>query len=122
MVFDEKQIDDLMFKYLTAPVGKYLEGPGLPLTLTEKGRIMNEKPSSKATNNEIVKALIILTQDFFNHNPDQEMSPAQIPGTWKICIDESNLVERISIALNSYRRQKDRMDDIMVQMQRIKDG
>ena len=32
------------------------------------------------------------------------------------------LVERISMALNAYRRQKDRMVDIMYQMKRIVSG
>jgi len=39
-----------------------------------------------------------------------------------VSIDEHNLVERISMALNSYRRQKDRMADIMDQMKRIVTG
>jgi hypothetical protein len=37
-------------------------------------------------------------------------------------IDENNLVARISMALNAYRRQKDRMADIMDQMKRIVSG
>ena len=78
------------------------------------------KPSSKATNNEIVKSLIVLIQDYFNHNPDPQ--PAEMPEAWGIVIDESNLVDRISMALNAYRRQKDRMADIMDQMKRIADG
>jgi hypothetical protein len=44
----------------------------------------------------------------------------QLP--FKITIDESNLVDRISMALKAYRRQKDRMDDIMDQMKRIVSG
>ena len=36
-----------------------------------------------------------------------------------VTIDESNRVSRIPIALNAYRRQKDRMADIMDQMKRI---
>jgi hypothetical protein len=36
-----------------------------------------------------------------------------------VTIDESNLVPRISMALNAYRRQKDRMADIMDLMKRI---
>ena len=39
-----------------------------------------------------------------------------------VTIDENNLVPRISMALNSYRRQKDRMADIMDQMKRIVSG
>jgi hypothetical protein len=76
--------------------------------------------SSKATNNEIVKALIVLIQDFFNHNPDPQ--PEERPEAWGITIDETNLVDRISMALNSYRRQKDRISDLMNQMNRIANG
>lgn len=76
--------------------------------------------SSKTTNNEIVKALIVLTQDFFNHNPDPQ--PSEQPEAWGVTIDETNLVDRISMALNAYRRQKDRMADVMNQMQRIVSG
>ena len=36
--------------------------------------------------------------------------------------DESKLVPRISMALNAYRLQKDRMADIMDQMKRIVSG
>lgn len=79
-----------------------------------------EKKPAKATNSEIVKALIVLTQDFFNHNPDDPATSAGVE--YGIHIDESNLVERISIALNSYRRQRDRMADLMNQMQRIVSG
>jgi hypothetical protein len=73
--------------------------------------------SSKATNNEIVKSLIILAQDFFDHNPEAPTVPGQEP--YGIIIDESNLVQRISIALNAYRRQRDRIGDVMDQMKRI---
>ncbi len=69
--------------------------------------------------------LIVLTQDFFNHNPDNPQTHAhtgddQLP--YKITITEDNLVERISMALNAYRRQKDRMADLMNQMERIVSG
>ena len=73
--------------------------------------------SSKATNNEIVKSLIILAQDFFDHNPEAPSVPGQ--KGYGIIIDESNLVQRISIALNAYRRQRDRIGDVMDQMKRI---
>ena len=39
-----------------------------------------------------------------------------------VTIDESNLVDRISMALNAYRRQKDRMADIMDSTQKIVSG
>jgi len=39
-----------------------------------------------------------------------------------VTIDEGNLVPRIGMALNAYRRQKDRMADIMDQMKRIVSG
>ena len=49
---------------------------------------MNEKGSSKATNGEIVKALIVITQDFYeNNNPNEG---------YAVTIDETNLVGRIS--------------------------
>jgi hypothetical protein len=76
--------------------------------------------SSKSTNNEIVKALVVLTQDFFNHNPGSR--PEEKPEAWGVTIDESNLVDRISMALNAYRRQRDRMADVMDQMKRIASG
>jgi hypothetical protein len=79
-----------------------------------------DRPSSKATNSEIVKALVVLTQDFFNHNPDPR--PEENPVAWGVTIDESNLVDRISMALNSYRRQKDRITDLMDSMQKIAAG
>jgi hypothetical protein len=41
---------------------------------------------------------------------------------YAITIDETNLVQRISMALNAYRRQKDRMADIMDSMKRIASG
>ena len=61
---------------------------------------MADRPSSKATNSEIVKALIVITQDFFNHNPGPR--PGENPEAWGITIDENTLVDRISMALNSY--------------------
>lgn len=76
--------------------------------------------SSKQTNNEIVKALVVLTQDFFNHNPGPV--PGENPEAYGITIDESNLVDRISMALNAYRRQKDRMSDLLDNMQKIANG
>jgi len=76
--------------------------------------------SSKQTNNEIVKALVVLTQDFFNHNPGPV--PGENPEAYGITIDESNLVDRISMALNAYRRQKDRMSDLLDNMRKIANG
>jgi hypothetical protein len=61
-----------------------------------------------------------LTQDFFNHNPGPQ--PEEHPEAWGITIDETNLVDRISMALNAYRRQKDRMADIMDSMTKIVNG
>lgn len=75
---------------------------------------------TKTKNNEIVKALIVLTQDFFNHNPGAP--PEEGLEAFGITIDESNLVDRISIALNSYRRQKDRMSDLLDNMRKIANG
>jgi hypothetical protein len=79
-----------------------------------------DRPSSKATNSEIVKALVVLTQDFFNHNPDPR--PEENPVAWGVTIDKSNLVDRISMARNAYRRQKDRITDLMDSMQKIAAG
>jgi hypothetical protein len=39
-----------------------------------------------------------------------------------VTIDESNLVDRISMALNAYRRQKDRIIDILDSMKKIVSG
>jgi hypothetical protein len=75
---------------------------------------MNEKGSRKVTNGEIVKALIVIAQDFYeNNNPSEG---------YAVTIDETNLVGRISQALHSYRRQKDRIADIMDGMQKIVSG
>ncbi len=59
-----------------------------------------DRPSSKASNNEIVKALIVLTQDFFNHNSDVPAVSDQLP--FKVTIDEGNLIPRITMALRHY--------------------
>ena len=83
---------------------------------------MNNKPSSKATNSEIVKSLIVLTQDFFDHNPARAKPGMPREVDYGVTIDESNLVERISMALNAYRRQKDRMSDLLDNMKKIVDG
>ena len=80
-----------------------------------------DRPSSKVTNSEIVKAFIVLTQDFFDHNPGPGQ-PGQRLAEYGITIDERNLVARISMALNSYRRQKGCMSNVMIQMQRIVSG
>jgi hypothetical protein len=39
-----------------------------------------------------------------------------------VTIDEPNLVDRISMALNAYHRQKDRMADILDSMTKIVNG
>lgn len=83
---------------------------------------MSESKSTKTTNNEIVKALIVLTQDFFDHNPGRSKPGMPMEVDYGITIDEGNLVERISLALNQYRRQKDRISDLMNQMARISNG
>ena len=55
---------------------------------------MNEKVSTKAGNNEIVKALVIITQDFYNaRNPNKG---------YAVTIDETNLVQRISLMMHGY--------------------
>ena len=66
-----------------------------------------------------MKALIILTQDFYEHKPGND-NPDLAPYT--VTIDESNLVPRISMALNPYRRQRDRLADMMDAMQKIVTG
>ena len=83
---------------------------------------MNDKPSSKTTKNEIVKALIVLVQDFFDHNPGRAKPGMPREADYGVTIDEGNLVTRISMALNSYRRQKDRMSDLLDQMNKIVSG
>ena len=75
--------------------------------------------TSKRQNSEIVKALIILTQDSYKHKPGND-NPDLAPYT--VTTDESNLVPRISMDLNAYRRQKDRMADVINQMKRIVSG
>ena len=72
---------------------------------------MNEIGSSKTENSEIVESLIIITQDFYkNYSPN---------GGHNITIDETNLVPKISQALHSYRRQKDRIADLSDAMGKI---
>jgi len=83
---------------------------------------MNDKPSAKTTNNEIVKSLIVLVQDFFDHNPGRAKPGMPREADYGVTIDEGNLVPRISMALNSYRRQKDRMSDLLDQMNKIVEG
>ena len=83
---------------------------------------MNDKLSAKATNSEIVKALIVLTQDFFDHNPAKTKTGMPSEIDYGVVIDEQNLVTRISMALNAYRRQKDRIADIMDGMKKIVSG
>ena len=78
--------------------------------------------ASKATNNEIVKSLIVLVQDFFNHNPGRAKPGMPREADYGVTISEENLVDRISMALNAYRRQKDRMADLLDQMNKIVEG
>lgn len=80
---------------------------------------MNEKASAKSTNSEIVKALIVLTQDFYDNLPNENTPPNHDQAEYRLVIDESNLVLRISQALNKYRRQRDRLADIMGSMEKI---
>ena len=81
---------------------------------------MTEKPSAKSTNSEIVKALIVLTQDFFNHSQRPGLPPDQMP--FNVTIDEGNLMDRISMALNAHRRQQDRITDILDSMKKVVEG
>ena len=81
-----------------------------------------DRQSSKATNSEIVKALIVLIHDFFDHNPAKAAPGHPIEADYGLTIDESNLVPRISMALNAYRRQQDRMSDLMDGMTKIVSG
>ena len=83
---------------------------------------MNDKSSAKTTNNEIVKSLIVLVQDFFDHNPGRAKPGMPREIDYGVTIDEQNLVPRISMALNAYRRQKDRMADLMDSMKKIVSG
>ena len=66
-----------------------------------------------------MKALIILTQYFYEDKPGND-NPDLAPYT--VTTDESNLVPRINMALNVYRRQQDRMSDLMDGMQKIVAG
>ena len=77
---------------------------------------------AKSTNNDIVKSLIVLVQDFFNHNPGRAKPGMPLESDYQVSISEDNLVERISMALNAYRRQKDRMADLLDQMNKIVEG
>ena len=74
---------------------------------------MIEKQSTKHTNSEIVKQLIVLTQDHFDNQ-----APGDSPRTQAV-IDETNLVSHISTAMSSYRRQRDRIADVYEDMKRI---
>jgi hypothetical protein len=95
-----------------------LEGAGLPLTMHQKGGIMDEvKPtvkSSKKTNNEIVRSLITMLQAF---------TEQQDPGAeYTITIDEDNLVSRVSLLIRTFQRQQDRIGDMVDGMQKIAKG
>jgi hypothetical protein len=81
---------------------------------------MSDKRSSKATNNEIVKALIVLIQDFYDNQPAND-GPAD-QERYRVTIDESNLVQRISQVLHTHRRQQDRIRDLLDSMQKIAAG
>lgn len=74
-----------------------------------------EKVSSKSTNNDIVKALITIVQNFHNiPSPSGNGDDVYIP-----TIDASNLVQKISVILNQHQRQQDRLRDIMESMRRV---
>ena len=47
---------------------------------------------SKATNSEIVKALIVLTQDLSDHNPGLAKPGHLMEADYVVTIDQSNLV------------------------------
>lgn len=100
-------------------VAGYLEGPGMPLIM-EKGDPM----STKATNNEIVRSLIVLTQDFYDNLPPENVTtlPQADQEAFQLTIDENNLVLRISQALSRYRRQRDRLADLLGSMENIVSG
>lgn len=67
--------------------------------------------SAKATNSEIVKSLVVLVQDYYDssHRGAQEVNPE--------C-----LVHCVSQVLNTHRRQRDRLADLMDGMKRIVEG
>ena len=88
----------------------------------KKKRRHERQTLAKTTNNEIVKALIVITQDFFDHNPGKAKAGHPIEADYGVTIDEGNLVTRISIALNAYRRQKDRIADLLDNMTKIANG
>ena len=71
--------------------------------------------SVKATNAEIVKTLITIVQDF--HDSRRGPDPA-----YNVTIDNSNLVQNISLIMHAHRRQRDRLADLMDGMQKIVTG
>jgi len=71
--------------------------------------------SNKATNSEIVKALITIVQDF--HDSRRGPDPA-----YSVTIDATNLVQNISLILHAHRRQQDRLADLMDSMKKIVTG
>ena len=79
----------------------------------------NENKSAKTTNAEIVKSLITITQDFYDNNIKIKEGMSAAYGRK---IDETNLVASISQALYAYRRQQDRIADILSSMEKIVSG
>lgn len=77
---------------------------------------MNDS-SVKATNNEIVKTLITLVQDFH----DSRRGPGPDP-SFNVTIDAGNLVQNISLVMHAHRRQRDRLADLMDGMTKIVSG
>ena len=72
--------------------------------------------SAKATNSEIVKTLITIVQDF--HDSRRGL----VEPRFNVTVDNSNLVQNISIILHAHRRQQDRLADMMDAMQKIVTG
>jgi hypothetical protein len=72
--------------------------------------------SAKATNSEIVKTLITIVQDF--HDSRRGL----VEPRFNVTVDNSNLVQNISIILHAHRRQQDRLADLMENMNRIVTG
>ena len=70
-----------------------------------------DRPSSKATNSEIVKPLINMVQIF----TDQQNPESQ----YTVTIDEDNLISRIGLIIRTFQRQQDRIGDMMDGMKKI---
>lgn len=96
-----------------------LEGAGQPLTMHQKGEIMENDfktvaKSAKAMNNEIVKALITMLQTFTEQQyPD---------GGYQITVSEATLVSQVGGLIRTYQRQQDRMGDVVDLIKKISSG